>query len=124
MDTHDFRVLVGSEQQKSLAKPSASLINILGHKKLPPARTSVTTSVSEPWIQRSFYSSFAASEKGSDAQKPLFSSSPAYSSESECSSPSPVIFLDEEGYQKSLKAKLELPKIHVMKDDIESFKYK
>ena len=119
MDTHDFRVLVGSEQQKSLAKPSASLINILGHKKLPPARTSVTTSVSEPWIQRSFYSSFAASEKGSDAQKPLFSSSPAYSSESECSSPSPVIFLDEEGYQKSLKAKLELPKIPVMKDDIE-----
>ncbi|XP_055397953.1 A-kinase anchor protein 11 isoform X1 [Bubalus kerabau] len=119
LDTHDFRVLVGSEQQKSLAKPSASLINILGHKKLPPARTSVTTSVSEPWIQRSFYSSFAASEKGSDAQKPLFSSSPAYSSESECSSPSPVIFLDEEGYQKSLKAKLELPKIPVMKDDIE-----
>ncbi|XP_070656125.1 A-kinase anchor protein 11 isoform X3 [Bos indicus] len=119
LDTHDFRVLVGSEQQKSLAKPSASLINILGHKKLPPVRTSVTTSVSEPWVQRSFYSSFAASEKGSDAQKPLFSSSPAYSSESECSSPSPVIFLDEEGYQKSLKAKLELPKIPVMKDDIE-----
>ncbi|XP_069458302.1 A-kinase anchor protein 11 isoform X3 [Ovis canadensis] len=119
LDTHDFRVLVGSEQQKSLAKPSASLINILGHKKLPPVRTSVTTSVSEPWVQRSFYRSFAASEKGSDAQKPLFSSSPAYSSESECSSPSPVIFLDEESYQKSLKAKLELPKIPVTKDDIE-----
>uniref|UniRef100_A0A8C6EAY4 A-kinase anchoring protein 11 n=1 Tax=Moschus moschiferus TaxID=68415 RepID=A0A8C6EAY4_MOSMO len=119
LDTHDFRVLVGSEQQKSLAKPSASLINILGHKKVPPVRTSVTTSVSEPWVQRSFYRSFATSEKGSDAQKPLFSSSPAYSSESECSSPSPVIFLDEEGYQKSLKAKLELPKIPVTKDDIE-----
>ena len=118
MDTHGFRVLVGSEQQNSLTKPS-TLINILGHKKLPPVRTSVTTSVSEPWVQRSFYRSFAASEKGSDAQKPLFSSSPAYSSESECSSPSPVIFLDEEGYQKSLKAKLELPKIPVTKDDIE-----
>ncbi|KAB0343131.1 hypothetical protein FD754_020057 [Muntiacus muntjak] len=119
LDTHGFRVLVGSEQQKSLAKPSTSLINILEHKKLPPVRTSVTTSVSEPWVQRSFYRSFAASEKGSDAQNPLFSSSPAYSSESECSSPSPVIFLDEEGYQKSLKAKLELPKIPVTKDDIE-----
>ncbi|XP_020761603.2 A-kinase anchor protein 11 isoform X1 [Odocoileus virginianus] len=118
LDTHGFRVLVGSEQQKSLTK-SSTLINILGHKKLPPVRTSVTTSVSEPWVQRSFYRSFAASEKGSDAQKPSFSSSPASSSESECSSPSPVIFLDEEGYQKSLKAKLELPKIPVTKDDIE-----
>lgn len=52
-------------------------------------------------------------------RKHFFSSSPAYSSELECSSPSPVIFLDEEGYQKSLKAKLELPKIPVMKDDVD-----
>ncbi|XP_057563251.1 A-kinase anchor protein 11 isoform X3 [Hippopotamus amphibius kiboko] len=119
LETHDFRVLVGSGRQKSLAKPSASLINILGHKELPSVKTSVTTSISEPWVQRSFYRSSTASDKDRDAQKQLFSSSPAYSSESECSSPSPVIFLDEEGYQKSLKAKLELPKIPVMKDDIE-----
>ncbi|XP_028353046.1 A-kinase anchor protein 11 isoform X2 [Physeter macrocephalus] len=121
LETHDFRVLVGSGWQKSLAKPSASLISILGHKELPSVKASVTTSVSEPWVQRSFYRSSTASDKDSDAdvQKQLFSSSPAYSSESECSSPSPVIFLDEEGYQKSLKAKLELPKIPVMKDDIE-----
>ncbi|XP_068383158.1 A-kinase anchor protein 11 isoform X1 [Eschrichtius robustus] len=121
LETHDFRVLVGSGWQKSLAKPSASLISILGHKELPSVKPSVTTSVSEPWVQRSFYRSSTASDKDSDAdvQKQLFSSSPAYSSESECSSPSPVIFLDEEGYQKSLKAKLELPKIPVMKDDIE-----
>ncbi|PKU40809.1 hypothetical protein llap_8892 [Limosa lapponica baueri] len=44
---------------------------------------------------------------------------PAESSESDCSSPSPIIFLDEEGYQKSLKAKLQLPKIPVVKDGIE-----
>uniref|UniRef100_A0A8C3VM11 A-kinase anchoring protein 11 n=1 Tax=Catagonus wagneri TaxID=51154 RepID=A0A8C3VM11_9CETA len=119
LETRDFRVLVGSRRQKSLAKPSASFINILGHKELPSVKTSVTTSISEPWIQRSFYKSSVATDKGSDAQKMLFPSSPAYSSESECSSPSPVIFLDEEGYQKSLKAKLELPKIPVMKDDIE-----
>ncbi|XP_066236940.1 A-kinase anchor protein 11 isoform X2 [Saccopteryx leptura] len=118
LETQDLRILVSSGRQKPSAKPSASLINVLGRKE-QSAKTSVTTSISEPWIQRSFYRSSNASEKGSDTQKTFFSSSPAYSSDSECSSPSPVIFLDEEGYQKSLKAKLELPKIPVMKDDIE-----
>ncbi|XP_017198984.3 A-kinase anchor protein 11 isoform X3 [Oryctolagus cuniculus] len=119
LENHDLRILVSSGQQKSLTKPSTSLINVLEHKELPSVKTSVTTPISEPWIQRSFYRSSKAAEKGSDIQKTFLSSSPAYSSESECSSPSPVIFLDEEGYQKSLKAKLELPKIPVMKDDIE-----
>ncbi|KAK1342108.1 hypothetical protein QTO34_016862 [Cnephaeus nilssonii] len=118
LETHDLRILVSSGRQKSLAKPSTSLINVLGRKE-QPGKSLVTTSISEPWIQRSFYRSSNASDKGHDMQKTFFSSSPAYSSESECSSPSPVIFLDEEGYQKSLKAKLELPKIPVMKDDIE-----
>ncbi|XP_047408364.1 A-kinase anchor protein 11 isoform X1 [Sciurus carolinensis] len=119
LETCDLKIMVSSGQQKSLAKPSSSLVNILGQKEPPSVKTSVTTSISEPWIQRSFYRSFNASDKGGDTQKTFFSSSPAYSSESECSSPSPVIFLDEEGYQKSLKAKLELPKIPVMKDDVE-----
>ncbi|KAM5288192.1 A-kinase anchor protein 11 [Ctenodactylus gundi] len=118
LETHDLKVLVSSAQQKPLAK-TLSLINVLGHKEPHPVKTSVTTSITEPWIQRSFYRSSNTSDKGSDTQKTFFSSSPAYSSESECSSPSPVIFLDEEGYQKSLKAKLELPKIPVTKDDIE-----
>ncbi|XP_054302202.2 A-kinase anchor protein 11 isoform X2 [Pongo pygmaeus] len=119
LETHDLKILISSRQQKSLAKPSTSSVDVLGHKELPSVKTSVTTSISEPWTQRSFYRSSNASDKDSDLQKTFFSSSPAYSSESECSSPSPVIFLDEEGYQKSLKAKLELPKIPVMKDDIE-----
>ncbi|XP_011756674.2 A-kinase anchor protein 11 isoform X1 [Macaca nemestrina] len=119
LETHDLKILISSGQQKSLAKPSASSVNVLGPKELPSVKTSVTTSISEPWTQRSFYRSSNASDKDSDLQKTFCSSSPAYSSESECSSPSPVIFLDEEGYQKSLKAKLELPKIPVMKDDIE-----
>ncbi|XP_036396247.1 A-kinase anchor protein 11 isoform X2 [Megalops cyprinoides] len=41
------------------------------------------------------------------------------SEESDCSSPSPIIFLDEVGYQKSLKAKLDIPKIPVLKDGVE-----
>ncbi|KAM5311866.1 A-kinase anchor protein 11 isoform 1-T1 [Glossophaga mutica] len=117
LETHDLRILISSGRQKSLVKPSISL-NVLRRKE-QPVKTSVTTSISEPWIQRSVYRSSNASAKDNDTQKMFFSSSPAYSSESECSSPSPVIFLDEEGYQKSLKAKLELPKIPVMKDDIE-----
>ncbi|KAI5107143.1 A-kinase anchor protein 11 isoform X1, partial [Silurus meridionalis] len=41
------------------------------------------------------------------------------SDDSDCSSPSPIIFLDEVGYQKSLKAKLDIPKIPVLKDGVE-----
>ncbi|MFT7808014.1 A-kinase anchor protein 11 isoform X1 [Arapaima gigas] len=40
-------------------------------------------------------------------------------SDSDCSSPSPIIFLDEVGYQKSLRAKLDIPKIPVFKDGVE-----
>ncbi|XP_062389711.1 A-kinase anchor protein 11 isoform X2 [Sardina pilchardus] len=41
------------------------------------------------------------------------------SDDSDCSSPSPIIFLDEVDYQRSLKAKLEIPKIPVLKDGVE-----
>ncbi|XP_073668034.1 A-kinase anchor protein 11 isoform X2 [Paramisgurnus dabryanus] len=41
------------------------------------------------------------------------------SDESDCSSPSPIIFLDEVGYQKSLKAKLDIPKIPIFKEGVE-----
>ncbi|XP_044523321.1 A-kinase anchor protein 11 [Gracilinanus agilis] len=120
LEACDSEVLVSSMRQKSLAKSSASLINILGFKERPSnVKNSVTTSISEPWTQRSFYKSCNPSDTSVNLQKTLFLSSPADSSESECSSPSPVIFLDEEGYQKSLKAKLELPKIPVGKDGIE-----
>ncbi|XP_052004245.1 A-kinase anchor protein 11-like isoform X2 [Xyrauchen texanus] len=47
------------------------------------------------------------------------STPPTESDDSDCSSPSPIIFLDEVGYQKSLKAKLDIPKIPVLKDGVE-----
>ncbi|XP_038257178.1 A-kinase anchor protein 11 isoform X2 [Dermochelys coriacea] len=117
----DSKIIVSSGHRKSSAKSSASLINILGLKELPSSvKNSVTTSISDPWIQRSFYKPCNSSDQRVNVlHKTLFSSSPAESSESDCSSPSPVIFLDEEGYQKSLKAKLQLPKIPVVKDGIE-----
>ncbi|NWW46073.1 AKA11 protein, partial [Pedionomus torquatus] len=119
LEAVDSKILVGSARRKSSARPS-TLIDILGLKELSSVKNSVTTSISDPWIQRSFYKPYNPSDQGVNILcKTLFSSSPAESSESDCSSPSPIIFLDEEGYQKSLKAKLQLPKIPVMKDGIE-----
>ncbi|NXQ53660.1 AKA11 protein, partial [Anthoscopus minutus] len=119
LEAVDSKMLVGSAHQKSSAR-SSTLIDILGLKELSSIKNSVTTSISDPWIQRSFYKPYNPSDQGVNfLRKTLFSSSPAESSESDCSSPSPIIFLDEEGYQKSLKAKLQLPKIPVVKDGIE-----
>ncbi|NXK28575.1 AKA11 protein, partial [Arenaria interpres] len=119
LEAVDSKILVGSTRRKSSAR-SSTLIDILGLKELSSVKNSVTTSVSDPWIQRSFYKPYNPSDQGVNFLcKTLFSSSPAESSESDCSSPSPIIFLDEEGYQKSLKAKLQLPKIPVVKDGIE-----
>ncbi|NWJ11184.1 AKA11 protein, partial [Crypturellus undulatus] len=119
LEAVDSKILVGSVHRKSSAK-SSTLVDILGLKELSSVKNSVTTSISDPWIQRSFYKPYNPSDQGVNfLRKTLFASSPAESSESDCSSPSPVIFLDEEGYQKSLKAKLQLPKIPVVKDGIE-----
>ncbi|NXY15152.1 AKA11 protein, partial [Atrichornis clamosus] len=119
LEAVESKILVGSAHRKSSAK-SSTLIGILGLKEMSSVRNSVTTSISDPWIQRSFYKPYNPSDQGVNfLRKTLFSSSPAESSESDCSSPSPIIFLDEEGYQKSLKAKLQLPKIPVVKDGIE-----
>ncbi|NXW91554.1 AKA11 protein, partial [Alopecoenas beccarii] len=119
LEAVDSKILVGSARRKSSAR-SSTLIDILRLKELSSVKNSVTTSISDPWIQRSFYKPYNSSDQGVNSLcKPLFSSSPAESSESDCSSPSPIIFLDEEGYQKSLKAKLQLPKIPVVKDGIE-----
>ncbi|NXQ80125.1 AKA11 protein, partial [Nyctibius grandis] len=119
LEAVDSKILVGSARRKSSAR-SSTLIDILGLKELSSVKNSVTTSISDPWIQRSFYKPYNPSDQDVNFLcKTLFSSSPAESSESDCSSPSPIIFLDEEGYQKSLKAKLQLPKIPVVKDGIE-----
>uniref|UniRef100_A0A6J0UGT6 A-kinase anchor protein 11 isoform X1 n=1 Tax=Pogona vitticeps TaxID=103695 RepID=A0A6J0UGT6_9SAUR len=118
LESVDQRIVLNSRHQKPSVK--SSFVNILEHKELSsPIRNSVTTSISDPWIQRSFFRSHNPEHSANLLHKTLFSSSPVESSESDCSSPSPVIFLDEEGYQKSLKAKLQLPKIPIMKDGVE-----
>ncbi|XP_044304139.1 A-kinase anchor protein 11 isoform X3 [Varanus komodoensis] len=121
LESVDPKNIVNSQHLKVSVGSSAALVNILEFKELSSsARNSVTTSISDPWAQRSFFRLHNSSDHSANLlHKTLFSSSPVESSESDCSSPSPVIFLDEEGYQKSLKAKLQLPKIPVMKDGIE-----
>lgn len=115
VDSADPRTVV-----KPPSKPSALLVNILELKGLSPSvRCSVTTSASDPGLQMDFFRPHNSSDQSVNLLPKTFSSSPAESSESECSSPSPVIFLDEEGYQRSLKAKLQLPKIPVTKDGVE-----
>ncbi|KAL8189752.1 UNVERIFIED_CONTAM: hypothetical protein K2H54_003318 [Gekko kuhli] len=106
---------------KPPSKPTALLVSILElHGPSPSVRCSVTTSASDPGLQMDFFRPHNSSDRSVNLlPKTLLPSSPAESSESECSSPSPVIFLDEEGYQRSLKAKLQLPKIPVMKDGVE-----
>ncbi|KAJ8256115.1 hypothetical protein COCON_G00199790 [Conger conger] len=83
-----------------------------------------------PEVSVSVQSSVPAWSSGPESQWSFFSPSGprkrrvssvrlTESDESDCSSPSPIIFLDEVGYQKSLKAKLDIPKIPILKDGVE-----
>ncbi|XP_063282044.1 A-kinase anchor protein 11 isoform X1 [Pelobates fuscus] len=109
LDITGSKIIFSSVRRRSSIK-SAVLMGFMGLPELSSSiKNTVTTSICDSWKQR----------KISGQGKKLFSPSPADSSESDCSSPSPIIFLDEEGYQKSMRAKLNLPKIPVGKDGIE-----
>ncbi|XP_044143690.1 A-kinase anchor protein 11 isoform X1 [Bufo gargarizans] len=108
LDISGSKILFSSVRRRSSIK-SAVLMGYLGLAEMSSSvKNTVTTSMYNTWTQRTV-----------SAHEKIFSQSPVETSESECSSPSPIIFLDEEGYQKSLKAKLNLPKIPVGKDGIE-----
>ncbi|XP_052461487.1 A-kinase anchor protein 11 isoform X1 [Carassius gibelio] len=102
-DLSGSRIIISSIQRKSLPKEKAA------------SKVSETVLKSTPWPASS-ESSYALSSlpKGRATSTSL-----TESDESDCSSPSPIIFLDEVGYQKSLKAKLHIPKIPVLKNGVE-----
>ncbi|KAG8586092.1 hypothetical protein GDO81_005251 [Engystomops pustulosus] len=109
LDISGSKIIFSSVRRRSSIK-SAVLMGFLGLPEVSSSvKNTVTTSICNTWTQRNV----------SSHDKIIFSPSPVETSESECSSPSPIIFLDEEGYQKSLRAKLNLPKIPVGKDGIE-----
>ncbi|KAM8975184.1 A-kinase anchor protein 11 isoform 2-T2 [Pelodytes ibericus] len=109
LDLTGSKILFSSVRRRSSIK-SAVLMGFVGLPDLSSSiKNTVTTTMGDSWKQRNL----------STQDNTIFSSSSSDSSESECSSPSPIIFLDEEGYQKSMRAKLNLPKIPVGKDGIE-----
>ncbi|XP_026150988.1 A-kinase anchor protein 11 isoform X2 [Mastacembelus armatus] len=86
------RVIISSSSKKYSAK----------HKSAPDVSVTVQASsgVESQWTYCS---------PGARLPSPLIHVSE--SEESDCSSPSPIIFLDEVGYQKSLLAKLDIPQV-------------
>lgn len=106
LDISGAKIIFGSVRRRSSIK-STVLMSYLGHQDISSLAKSAGTTSCDAWKP----------ENGQD--KNTFSPSSPETSDSECSSPSPIIFLDEEGYQKSLRAKLSLPKIPVAKDDVE-----
>lgn len=84
-----FRVIISSSSKKYSGRPGAGV--------------SVTVQSSSGVESQWTYCS-----PGARLPSPLNASE---SEESDCSSPSPIIFLDEVGYQKSLLAKLDIPQV-------------
>ncbi|KAF1382998.1 hypothetical protein PFLUV_G00149660 [Perca fluviatilis] len=86
------RIIISSSSKKNSAK----------HRPGPDASVTVQRSsgVESQWTYCS---------PGARLPSPLIHVSE--SEESDCSSPSPIIFLDEVGYQKSLLAKLDIPQV-------------
>ncbi|XP_041662932.1 A-kinase anchor protein 11 isoform X2 [Cheilinus undulatus] len=87
------RVIIGSSSKKFSAK----------HRPGPEVSVTVQRSTSGMESQWTYCS------PGARLPSPLVHVSE--SEESDCSSPSPIIFLDEVGYQKSLLAKLDIPQV-------------
>nr|XP_020475716.1 A-kinase anchor protein 11 [Monopterus albus] len=86
------RVIVSSSSKKYSAK----------HRSGPDVSVTVQTS-------SGMESQWTYCTPGAHLPSPLIHVSE--SEESDCSSPSPIIFLDEVGYQKSLLAKLDIPQV-------------
>ncbi|MBN3295062.1 AKA11 protein, partial [Amia calva] len=112
-DTKGSRIIMSSVKKSTKPVSSAPEVSVL-------VGSSRSTLVSDPDRQRSFYRPSSPQKGQIDFALSSFTcTSLTESEESECSSPSPIIFLDEEGYQKSMKAKLDIPKIPVLKDGVE-----
>uniref|UniRef100_UPI0037E8AAB7 A-kinase anchor protein 11 isoform X2 n=1 Tax=Semicossyphus pulcher TaxID=241346 RepID=UPI0037E8AAB7 len=87
------RIIIGSSSKKYSAK----------HRSGPDVSVTVQRSTSGMESQWTYCS------PGARLPSPL--NHVSESEESDCSSPSPIIFLDEVGYQKSLLAKLDIPQV-------------
>lgn len=106
-DLSGSRIIISSVSKKSKSRQkSASDVSGLVQKS-PPAWSADAEN------------NWNISTQSNLPQSRVTSTSFTESDDSDCSSPSPIIFLDEVGYQKSLKAKLDIPKIPVLKEGVE-----
>ncbi|XP_062861407.1 A-kinase anchor protein 11 [Trichomycterus rosablanca] len=106
-DLSGSRIIISSVSKKSSNKQKYTT-EVSGSEPKPPA--SMSRATEDDWN---------SSAPSNLSKGRVTSTSLTESDESDCSSPSPIIFLDEVGYQKSLKAKLDIPKIPVLKDGVE-----
>ncbi|KAL6484768.1 hypothetical protein MHYP_G00068130 [Metynnis hypsauchen] len=106
-DLSGSRIIISSISKKSVNKEKSAAAVSGTKQKAPPSWSGGTEG---PW---------SLSMPSSPPKACITSTSLTESDESDCSSPSPIIFLDEIGYQKSLKAKLDIPKIPVLKEGVE-----
>ncbi|XP_066542140.1 A-kinase anchor protein 11 isoform X2 [Hoplias malabaricus] len=104
-DVSGSRILVSSISKKSMNKEKSTL-----SETIQKASTSWSGCAESQW---------SLTTPSSPPKGHFTTTSLTESDESDCSSPSPIIFLDEVGYQKSLKAKLDIPKIPVLKEGVE-----
>ncbi|KAI4872452.1 hypothetical protein NFI96_033687, partial [Prochilodus magdalenae] len=106
-DLSGSRIIIGSISKKPLTKEKSA------------AAVSGTIQKAPPSLSGGAEGQWGILTPSSPPKGRVISTSLTESDESDCSSPSPIIFLDEIGYQKSLKAKLDIPKIPVLKEGVE-----
>ncbi|KAK3569251.1 hypothetical protein QTP86_026599 [Hemibagrus guttatus] len=106
-DLSGSRIIISSVSKKSKSRQKLASDVSGSERKSPPTWSA---DAENDWN---------ISTKSNLPQSHVTSTSFTESDDSDCSSPSPIIFLDEVGYQKSLKAKLDIPKIPVFKEGVE-----
>ncbi|XP_060732405.1 A-kinase anchor protein 11 isoform X1 [Tachysurus vachellii] len=106
-DLSGSRIIISSVSKKTKSRQK-STCDVTGLVQKSPTTLSMDTE-----------NDWNLSTQSNLPQSRVTSTSFTESDDSDCSSPSPIIFLDEVGYQKSLKAKLDIPKIPVLKEGVE-----
>ncbi|XP_053090036.1 A-kinase anchor protein 11 isoform X1 [Pangasianodon hypophthalmus] len=106
-DLSGSRIIISSFSKKSKSRQK-SISDVSGSVQKSP--TTWSKGAENDWT---------LSTPSNQTKRRATSTSFTESDDSDCSSPSPIIFLDEVGYQKSLKAKLDIPKIPVLKEGVE-----
>ncbi|KAM4731577.1 A-kinase anchor protein 11 isoform 2-T3 [Anableps anableps] len=100
---------VPAHKRKKELSGSRVIISSSSKKHSAKHRSGPDVSVTVQWLSSGVESQWTYCSPG--ARPPSPTAHISESEESDCSSPSPIIFLDEVGYQRSLLAKLDIPQV-------------